>query len=356
MLRVIEQIWGEGEEEDCSIPSSGEDADDISTSDSSSSDGEGGEGERDVAVAVGFRPLPLGPAWPTAPTAYEEDEQGMLDDPSSDDEGDDGGEDAAAAFAPLPLFPGWASQGAKDRALEYGRAAVAEGGRRGANYCASIKLEEDADDDHLAKIGSVMMDIEWLFGASSNVTTGGKVKSAAFADDLDIDSLLKEARESPENAQNKSLDNEEYRQSIPTTTAQLDVAVTDERPVVTDDEATSLWHSEDDGNSDYDVEQISSSWRVGRSRKQQCGKVRGSSLSVRLQQLRLCGEDLRGTNRVDVLDTATNDDASVERQRGRQVSTGKANVGRRISSLAAELLREIVAHLGKKGVIVRGIF
>lgn len=81
---------------------------------------------------------------------------------------------------------------------------------------------------------------------------------------------------------------------------------------------------------------------------QQHGKTRESILMVRLQQRWLCFGDFCAVRETSQRSTTSNADAY------KKCQPVESDAGRRITSLAAKLLREIVAHLGKKGVIKFG--
>lgn len=75
---------------------------------------------------------------------------------STDDEGSDGEQGVTAAFQPLPMYPGWASQGVQDAALLFGHKAVANGPR---GFYSQFKPKDDADEEYLSKIGRIAMDL-----------------------------------------------------------------------------------------------------------------------------------------------------------------------------------------------------
>ena len=268
------------------------------------------------------------------------------------------------ACQPLPLYPGWASGGVREVALQHGREAVAHGGARGEGYYVSVQVKEgdEVGDDHIAKIGALMLDIGWTFGKPSTPAGSDRLGTADLADDpLAIDNLLDEAVNGRPN--NLGITTELDVEIEPT----LDGSSKDTEAGDTAETSHIVTpvSSEDEGFSDGDVDGTdempepelraavaSQSMRKGRGRRSQRGKPSRSILMVRMQQLRVCVSDLCDIRDATLSGTATKAVAFV---RARSLfQPAESNVGRRMTSLAARLLREIVTHLGKKGVIYIG--
>ena len=245
---------------------------------------------------------------------------------------------------------------------------VARGGVCGEGFALRFRLKEDADDDHFAKIGSLAMGIEWAFAKQQHAATDGYSRTDEEDDPLDINALLDEAITRPNSIDADTTASKGHQPPDPTTCPQEEgmetrptsVEVEEEHVVtrvVSEDETASCLASDDDGSSgatptlDLDGEQTLVSLVGERGRR--TGKQRGNSsiLMVRIRQLRICVGDLCSASDTTMARTDSTADTSV----GVRFQSAEPNIGRRMASLAARLLREIVAHLGKKGVIARNI-